>query len=92
MNEKQLSDAEAQQEANMAFFNRTGGPFFPQVSDFRLGFAGATLRDVFAAEAMSAIIAGNLASGAVVADGDPERVAESALIFADALLAARGAK
>jgi hypothetical protein len=72
----------------------TGGPAFPLQSigpDFSPGYAGMTLRDYFAAQAMQGLIARE-SSGAFnfeACPNDPWRVAQWAYDVADAMLKAR---
>ncbi|WP_202020908.1 hypothetical protein [Pseudomonas sp. ADAK18] len=52
---------------------------------------GMSLRDYFAAKAVSGLIAGSMADGSTWEDGAAELVAEAAYRAADAMLAARSA-
>ena len=64
-------------------YEKTGGPAFPA----KLGHwleNGMTLRDYFAAQAMSAIMTSESYNGSVA------RVAETAYLMADAMLEVRG--
>lgn len=84
---------ETNQESEMS--KNDGGPAFPipGLQDDQ-DFNGMTLRDYFAAKALTALISVVLTDGAETHDGQPvseETMAEQAYCFADAMIAAREA-
>ena len=70
----------------------TGGPAFPQKTDLTLSYSGMTLRDYFAAQALTgaqvwdAVLNGK---NSVLAGGGAHKLAEIAYTVADAMLKAR---
>lgn len=74
----------------------TGGPAFPLhnhgVQTLGMHISGMTLRDYFAAKAMTAVIADWLNSGDIFQDADiAEVIARDCYIVSDAMLKAREA-
>ena len=67
----------------------TGGPAFPVVLAHVANSNGMTLRDYFATKALQGAIAGILADGSPLVEGDPAKFAKLAYQFADAMLEAR---
>lgn len=64
------------------------GPFEPGIANTSYSYPGMTLRDYFAAKALSGLLAFS-GDGLTAAKGSPLQLAEASYKFADAMLAER---
>jgi hypothetical protein len=68
-----------------------GGPAFPTVAGQTVYSNGMSLRDWFAGQALAGICAYS-GEGSKLIDTNPKAIAKTAYIWADAMIAARGAE